>query len=92
MLPGPLYGNLAPSGILLFPASGGAAIHIAEPTAYNQSPVFSHDGKQLFYLSNRDGPRDVYLVSLSSSGQPRGAPVRLTTGLNGNGEPNMTFG
>ena len=83
VLPGPLYGNLAPSGILLFPASGGAAIHIAEPTAYNQSPVFSHDGKQLFYLSNRDGPRDVYLVSLSSSGQPRGAPVRLTTGLNG---------
>ena len=82
VLPGPLYGNLAPSGILLFPASGGAAVQIAEPTAYNQSPVFSGDGKRLFYLSNHDGPRDVYMVSLSSSGQPRGAPVRLTTGLN----------
>jgi len=82
VLPGPLYGNLAPSGVLLFPASGGAAVHIAEPTAYNQSPIFSTDGKRLFYLSNRDGPRDIYMVSLSSSGQPRGTPLRLTTGLN----------
>ncbi|HEY7194615.1 MAG TPA: protein kinase [Gemmatimonadales bacterium] len=82
VLPGPLFGNLAPSGILLFPAAGGAAVQIADPTAYNQSPVFSGDGKRLFYLSDRDGPRDVYMVSLSSSGQPRGAPLRLTTGLN----------
>jgi serine/threonine-protein kinase len=81
VLPGALYGNLAPSGILLFPVKGGDPIRIAEPTAYNQSPAFSRDGKQLFYLSSRDGPRDVYVVSLSSSGAPRGAPLRLTTGL-----------
>jgi len=85
VLPGPLFGNLAPSGILLFPGSrggGGAAVRIADPVAYNQSPGFSGDGKRLFYLSNRDGPRDVYMVSLASSGQPRGTPLRLTTGLN----------
>jgi Tol biopolymer transport system component len=82
VLPGPLYGNLAPSGILLFPASGGEVVQIAAPTTFNQSPVFSRDGRQLFFLSSRDGPRDVYVVRLSSSGRPRGAPARLTTGLN----------
>jgi len=82
VLPGPLYGNLAPSGILLFPAAGGAAVRIEPPTSYNQSPVFSRDGKQLFYLSSRDGPRDIYLVNLSSAGAPKGTPLRLTTGLN----------
>ena len=82
VLPGPLFGNLAPSGILLFPADGGAPVRIVEPTAYNQSPVFSGDSRRLFFLSSREGPRDVYVVNLSSSGQPRGAPLRLTTGLN----------
>src|SRR5437899_3860061 len=81
VLPGPLFGNLAPSGIVLVPIAGGAPVRIAEPTAYNQSPVFSGDGRKLFYVSSRDGPRDVYVVSLSSAGRPRGAPVRLTTGL-----------
>jgi len=81
VFPGPLYGNLAPSGILLFPVGGGEPVHIAEPTAFNQSPVFSGDGRRLFFLSNREGPRDVYVVDLSSGGKARGAPVRLTTGL-----------
>src|SRR5881394_533316 len=81
VLPGPLYGNLAPSGILLFPVGGGGPVLIAEPTAFNQSPVFSGDGRRLFFLSNREGPRDVYVVDLSSAGKPRGAPARLTTGL-----------
>ena len=81
MLPGPLFGNLAPSGILLFPVSGGDPVRIAEPTAFNQSPVFSGDGRRLFFLSNRDGARDVYVVNLSSAGEPRGTPLRLTTGL-----------
>src|SRR5262249_50993439 len=82
VLPGPLFGNLAPSGIFLFPASGGEAVGIVEPTAYNQSPMFSRDGRRLFYLSSRDGPRDVYVVNLASSGRARGTPLRLTTGLN----------
>ena len=79
--PGTTFGNIAPSAILLFPTNGGSAIRVAEPRAFNQSPVFSPDGLSLFFLSNRDGPRDVYALSLSSSGQPRGEPVRLSTGL-----------
>jgi Tol biopolymer transport system component len=82
VLPGALFGNLAPSAILLFPVAGGSPVRIAEPTSFNQSPVFSSDGRRLFFLSDRDGGRDVYMLSLSSSGQPRGVPFRLTTGLN----------
>jgi serine/threonine-protein kinase len=79
--PGTSFGNLAPTAILLFPASGGAPIRLVETQAFNQSPVWTRDGRRLLFLSNRDGPRDVYAISLTSSGRPRGVPARLTTGL-----------
>src|SRR5438093_1131618 len=80
VMPGVIFGNLAPSAILLFPARGGQPIEIAAARWANQSPVFSPNGS-LFFLSNRDGPRDVYAVRLSSAGRPRGQPRRLSTGL-----------
>ena len=79
--PGGTFGNLAPSAILLFPVGGGESVRVAEARWFNQSPVFSPDGRRLLFLSNRDGPRDVYEIRLSSSGRPRGEPIRLTTGL-----------
>ncbi|HXJ29276.1 MAG TPA: protein kinase [Gemmatimonadales bacterium] len=81
VLPGTTFGNLAPSAILLFPAAGGAPVRLVEAHAFNQSPVWTPDGGQLLFVSNRDGPRDVYAMSLSSSGRLRGALTRLTTGL-----------
>ncbi len=81
VLPGPTFGNLAPSAILLFPAAGGAPIRLVEPQAFNQSPVWTPDGAQLLFVSNRDGPRDVYAEALSSSGRSQGTLTRLTTGL-----------
>ncbi|HEU5261487.1 MAG TPA: protein kinase [Gemmatimonadales bacterium] len=79
--PGTTFGNIAPSAILLFPAGGGAPVRVAEPRAFNQSPVFAANGLRLLFLSNRDGPRDMYGVTLSASGRPRGEPARLSTGL-----------
>ena len=79
--PGSYFGNLAPSAIILAPAAGGKPVRLLEPRAFNQSPVWSPDGRRLFFLSNRDGPRDIYALTLSSSGRPRGEPARLTTGL-----------
>ncbi len=81
VLPGITFGNLAPSAILLFPAGGGAPVRLVEPQAFNQSPVWTPDGGQLLFISNRDGPRDVYAQSLSSSGRSQGPLTRLTTGL-----------
>jgi eukaryotic-like serine/threonine-protein kinase len=79
--PGTNFGNLAPSGLLLFPARGGPPVAVLEARTFNQSPVWSPDGKHLLFLSNRDGPRDIYALAIGASGQTRGAPTRLTTGL-----------
>jgi eukaryotic-like serine/threonine-protein kinase len=81
VLPGTTFGNLAPSAILLFPAAGGVPVRLVEPQAFNQSPVWTPDGAQLLFISNRDGPRDVYAMSLSSSGRSQAPLTRLTTGL-----------
>lgn len=81
VLPGTTFGNLAPSAILVFPAAGGAPIRLVEAQAFNQSPVWTPDGSQLLFVSNRDGPRDVYAMSLASSGRSHGTLTRLTTGL-----------
>ncbi|MBL8998707.1 MAG: serine/threonine-protein kinase [Gemmatimonadetes bacterium] len=75
------FGNIAPSEVLLFPASGGERITLIESTSSNLSPAWSQDGRRLYFLSSRDGPRDLYAQELSSAGAARGAPVRLTTGL-----------
>jgi eukaryotic-like serine/threonine-protein kinase len=79
--PGSQFGNLAPSAIVLASGAGGELARLLEPRAFNQSPVWSSDGRRLYFLSNRDGPRDIYALTLSSSGRPRGEPARLTTGL-----------
>jgi serine/threonine-protein kinase len=79
--PGAGFGNIAPSELLLFPAPGGEAVRLVEPRAFNQSPVWSPDGSRLLFISNRDGPRDVYALTVTSGGRPAGEPARLTTGL-----------
>jgi eukaryotic-like serine/threonine-protein kinase len=81
VLPGSGFGNLAPSAVVLFPAAGGVPVRLLEAQVFNQSPAWSPDGARLLLVSSRDGPRDIYALSLSSSGRLRGEPVRLTTGL-----------
>jgi Tol biopolymer transport system component len=75
-------GNMAPSTIFVVPADGGAPVQVAGEKSLNLSPIWLPSGRQLLFVSNRDGGRDVYRVSLGSSGKPEGAPERLTTGLN----------
>jgi serine/threonine-protein kinase len=81
VFPGEGFGNLAPSTVVLFPAGGGKPIGVVESRVFNQSPAWSPDGSRLLLVSNRDGPRDIYALLLSSSGRPKGEPTRLTTGL-----------
>lgn len=78
---GQWFGNSAPTTIVLIAASGGAPFSLTDSISLNQSPVWSNDATWLYYVSNRDGPRDIYGLALSKSGRPRTAPIRLTTGL-----------
>jgi len=75
-------GNTASSAIRIVPASGGEAVAVTDASALNTSPVWVPGRQALLFVSNREGGRDVYEVSLSGLGTPHGAPVRITTGLN----------
>jgi len=75
-------GNLAPSSVWLVEAKGGAPIRVTDVDHLNTSPVWTSDGRSLLFVSGLRGGRDIYEQPLARSGQPRGAPVRLTTGIN----------
>ena len=79
---GALFGNLAPSTIEIIDIGRGTSVAVTDSSYTNQSPVWVNDGKTIYFISNRDGPRDIYAVSIGSSGRTVGAPVRITTGLN----------
>lgn len=75
------FGNLAPSQLLVIPAAGGDAIAVTDGSVLNQSPAWSADGAQLYFVSNHQGPRDIYMLPMSADGQPRAEATRLSTGL-----------
>jgi serine/threonine protein kinase len=75
------FGNTAPTAVVLVSAAGGALIEVAPRTSMNQSPIWSKDGRRLYFLSNRQGPSDIYAVHIGTDGAPLGDAVRLTTGL-----------
>ena len=81
---GPMFGNLAPSRIVIVPAGGGARASVTDSVSLHQSPVWSPDGKTVYYVSNAQGPRDVYAMSVSERDPARTKPVRITTGSGAN--------
>ncbi len=73
-------GNVAPSSIWLVGVDGGEPVQVTDDTNLNVSPAWMPDGRHLLFISNRDGPRDIYAVRLDASGRPRDRPLRVTTG------------
>ncbi len=80
-IPGLNFGNVAPSAIVLVPPAGGAAVTVADRTAANTSPAFSPDGRHLYFVSNREGPRDIYAVDLRGARAGALAAQRITAGM-----------
>jgi Tol biopolymer transport system component len=80
VIPGRGFGNVAPSALVLAPAAGGPFVTIADRTVLNASPAWSPDGRQLYFVSSREGPRDVYVMDIGPSGAS-GPARRVTTGL-----------
>ena len=75
------FGNLSPSAVVVIPSSGGDPIDITDATALNHSPEWAADSKRLYFVSNRDGPRDIYVQEIDDRGRPRGSSSRVSTGL-----------
>lgn len=56
------------------PVSGGEARRLTTQTSYETSPIWSPDGKQIAFASDRHGNMDIYIMPASG-----GAARRLTT-------------
>jgi serine/threonine-protein kinase len=74
---GPLFGNLAPSWVELVDTRSGVRTSVTDSVARNSSPAWSPDGRWLYFISNRDGPSDIYRIPAGA----RGPIERLTVGL-----------
>ncbi len=70
--------------IFTVPTSGGEATQVTSNQAFDGTPIWSKDGKNIVFLSNRDGSDDIYITSAKG-----GTPRRLTTS-SGNEKP-LTF-
>jgi Tol biopolymer transport system component/DNA-binding SARP family transcriptional activator len=76
--PGPLFGNRAPSGIVLYPAAGGAPIDVTGSEFQHESPSWAPDGASLWMVTDRSGtPNDVQSVAIGRNGRPAGPFVRM---------------
>ena len=60
--------------IYTVPVNGGRANQITTNPAHDTQPIWSPDGKQIAFASNRLGSMDIYAVDKEG-----GVPVRLTT-------------
>ena len=56
------------------PTTGGTATRLTSDASYDGNPVWSPDGKNIAFLSTREGSDDIFIIS-SKGGTPR----RLTT-------------
>jgi Tol biopolymer transport system component len=81
LTPGLLFGNVSPSRVVTVRVRDGRVVPLTDSLSLNLSPVWSPDGRWVYYLSNRYGPTDVFAQEVSA-GMPRGPVLRLTTGLN----------
>ena len=74
------FGNIAPSSVWIVGSDGRAATAITDSIHHSVSPVWTSDGKGIFYVSNAGGGRDIYYQRIRGN-RADGAPQRLTTGL-----------
>ena len=81
LAPGLVFANLSPSRLVVVRVKDGAVSTVTDSVSLNQSPAWSGDGRWLYFVSDRYGPKDILAERVASDGRAAGAPVRLTTGL-----------
>lgn len=77
---GRLRGVEASSNIGTIPAAGGEIVPVTRDGFLNWNPVWSRDGRQLYFASNRGGTMNIWRVAIDqATGQPQGEPEAITT-------------
>ena len=79
------FANSGASGIWIVHLDGSGPTRIAADQVLNISPQWSADGRALFWVSDRDGSRDIYRQLIRRDGTPEGPVQRLTTGTDAQG-------
>ncbi|HEX4950322.1 MAG TPA: protein kinase [Blastocatellia bacterium] len=78
-----LSGRLKPGGrrdIFTIPAGGGETIEVTTDPATDWNPVWSPDGKYLYFVSDRSGSMNLWRVPVEEhSGKVLGQPEAVTT-------------
>jgi Tol biopolymer transport system component len=65
--------NVANASIWILDADGGEPVPVTDEAHLNVSPQWLPDSRHLLFVSNRDGPRGIYVVEVGPEG-PRGTP------------------
>jgi Tol biopolymer transport system component len=66
--------NVMSVSIWILDANGGVPVQVTDDTTMNVSPQWLPDSRHLLFVSDRDGPRGIYVVEVGPDG-PRG-PAR----------------
>lgn len=69
------------SRIWMVASSGDEPIAVTEGWTNDRNPLWSADGRELFFVSNRGGTMDLWQQRIGENGKPEGEPRPLTTGL-----------
>jgi serine/threonine-protein kinase len=75
------FGNTENSSLRVVTISNGEVESLTSGDWLDVSPLWTPDGRELLFVSNRGGGRDVYRLLLGRRGRPVGRPERLTSGL-----------
>jgi eukaryotic-like serine/threonine-protein kinase len=79
------FANAGAAELWLVHMDGSPPTRITDDHALNLAPHWSPDGRTLYWISDRDGSRDVYAHRIGRDGAPEGAPQRVTTGADAQG-------
>lgn len=67
------------STLYVMPATGGAWIPLTEGTSYDDKPRWSPDGGTVYFISDREGPLNLWGRRVDpDTGAPSGPPFRVT--------------
>jgi eukaryotic-like serine/threonine-protein kinase len=67
--------------IYTIPAEGGPPVAVTADPSLDWNPVWSGDGRYLYFASNRDGSMNLWRIRVDeATGQPLGRPQPVTTG------------
>ena len=74
------FGSPARQDIHTIPAAGGTPVPVTDDAATDWNPVWSPDGRFLYFSSDRAGSMNLWRVEIDeASGRPRGDPQPITT-------------